>query len=139
VSESRRVQRVEKEIQHIVANYLVRGFKGRLRGLVSVTRVESNQKLRTAKVFVTVLGSPEDKSSSLETLQDFIYDIQKQVNQNLQMKFVPRISIVEDLGLDKVLRVESLLREVELENKRKKSAENQEHSGVPADSDRDEE
>lgn len=123
MSESRRVQRVEKEIQHIVANYLVRGFKGRLRGLVSVSRVESNPKLRTAKVFVTVLGSDEDQESSLQTLQDYIYDIQKQVNQSLQMKFVPRLSIVQDLGMEKVLRVEALLREVALQSRDKEQNE----------------
>lgn len=112
MSESRRVQRVEKELQHIVANYLLRGFKGGLRGLVSVSRVESNPKLRTAKVYVSVLGSNEDREVSLESLQEHIHEIQKHVNAQLRMKFVPRISIVLDEGLEKMLRVESLLREI---------------------------
>ncbi|MCB0351188.1 MAG: 30S ribosome-binding factor RbfA [Bdellovibrionales bacterium] len=114
---SRRVQRVEKELQHIVAKYLVRGYKGRLRGLVSVSRVESNPKLRTAKVYVSIMGSDEDRDASLESLKDHLHDIQAHVSEQLRMKYVPRISIVLDEGLHRLLRVESLLRDISLEKK----------------------
>jgi ribosome-binding factor A len=123
VSESRRVQRVEKELQHLVANYLLRGFKGQLRGLVSVSRVESNPKLRTAKVYVSILGSDDDRDFSLESLEENIRDIQQHVNKQLRMKFVPRLSIVLDTGLQKLLRVETLLREISQESKRTKNSE----------------
>jgi ribosome-binding factor A len=112
MKESRRVQRVEKELQHIVAQYLIRGFKGQLFGLVSVSRVESNPKLRTAKVYVSVLGSEDDKHKTIESLQEWTQDIQNQVNRGLQMKFVPRISIVLDEGLERLLKVETALREI---------------------------
>lgn len=112
MSQSRRVQRVEKELQHIVANYLLKGFKGRLCGLVSVSRVEANAQLRTAKVYVSVLGSDEDRRNSLESLQQGTHEIQQHVNKQLRMKFVPRISLILDEGLEKLLRVESLLRQV---------------------------
>lgn len=117
MSESRRVQRVEKELQHIVAKYLVHGYKGRLRGLVSVSRVESNPKLRTAKVYVSVLGSDDDRDASLEDLKENVRDIQQHVSKQLRMKFVPRISIVLDTGLHRLLKVESLLREISQEKK----------------------
>lgn len=123
MSEGRRVLRVEKELQHIVANYLVRGFKGPLRGLVSVSRVESNPKLRTAKVFVSVFGNDEDREESLLSLQENLYAIQQHVNKQMRMKFVPRISIVLDTGIEKYLKVESLLREISLANKTKNDEE----------------
>ncbi|OFZ19068.1 MAG: ribosome-binding factor A, partial [Bdellovibrionales bacterium RBG_16_40_8] len=110
--DGRRLQRVEKELQHIIANYLVRGFKGSLHGLVSVSRVESNPKLRTAKVFVSIMGSDADKERSIDALNENIYEIQKHVNKELRMKFVPRISIVHDKGLERILKVETLLRDI---------------------------
>lgn len=117
MSESRRVQRVEKELQHIVANYLVRGFKGPLRGLVSVSRVESNPKLRTAKIFVSVFGNDEDRDETMLSLQENLHSIQQHVSKQMRMKFVPRISIVLDTGIEKYLKVEALLRDISLENK----------------------
>lgn len=117
MSESRRVQRIEKELQHIVANYLVRGFKEPLRGLVSVSRVESNPKLRTAKIFVSVFGNDEDREETILLLQENVYVIQQHVNKQMRMKFTPRISIVLDTGIEKYLKVEALLRDISLENK----------------------
>lgn len=122
MQESRRVQRVEKELQHIVAQYLIRGFKWPLYGLVSVSRVESNPKLRTAKVYVSVLGSDEDKEKSLESLESGIRDIQDQVNRGLSMKFVPRISIVLDEGLIRLMKVETALREIAKEQAEREAA-----------------
>ncbi len=112
MSDNRRVQRVEKELQHIIANYLVRGFKGSLRGLVSVSRVESNPKLRTAKVYISIMGSDDDKEESLLSLQENVREIQQHINRQMRMKYVPRISIVLDTGLEKYLRVEGLLRDI---------------------------
>jgi ribosome-binding factor A len=117
MGDGRRVQRVEKELQHIVANYLVRGFKGQLQGLVSVSRVESNPKLRTAKVYISVMGSDEQRETSIDTLQEHAREIQNHVNKQLRMKFVPRLSFVLDQGLQKLLHVESLLREIALNKK----------------------
>lgn len=126
MADGRRVQRVEKELQHLVANYLTKEFRGRLRGLVSVSRVESNEKLRTAKIFVSVLGSDEDRDFSLETLQENLHEIQRHVGRQLRMKFIPRISIQLDTGFEKMLKVESLLHKIALEKKAKGASEDEE-------------
>lgn len=112
MKDGRRIRRVEKEIQHIVANFLLDGFKHPLHGFVSVTRVESNEKLRTAKVFVSVMGSETDKQESIDTLTAHIRDIQNLINKSLRMRNVPRISIVLDEGMERTLRIEAALREI---------------------------
>jgi ribosome-binding factor A len=123
VSESRRVQRIEKELQHIVANYILRDFRGQLSGLVSVSRVESNPKLRTAKVYISVMGSEADRDNAIDFLNENIRHIQHHVNKQLHMKFVPRLSIVLDEGLEKLLKVETLLREISLKKSSEKNSE----------------
>jgi len=123
MGDGRRVQRIEKELQQLVANYLQRGFKGRLQGLVSVSRVESNTKLRTAKVYVSIMGSDDQRESSIETLNEYIRDVQQHLNKNLHMKFPPRISFQLDSGLERLLKVESLLREISLEKKSDRTEE----------------
>lgn len=108
----RRAQRVEKELQQIVAKFLIHGLNERLPGLVSVSRVQVGEKIRTAKIYVSVLGNPEDAELAMEILTDRISDVQKHVGKSLRMKFVPRISFVLDKGFEHMLKVESLLHEI---------------------------
>lgn len=119
--EQKRSQRVERELQQLVAQYLVKGFKYPLRGLVSVSRVEVNEKMRAAKIFVTVLGTERDREISLETLQEHVHDIQKHVSSKIRMKFVPRLSVNEDLGLAKMLKLEQTFRDIAEERKKRGS------------------
>lgn len=115
----RRAQRVEKQLQQIVAKFLLRGLNEPLPGLVSVSRVQSGKEIRSAKIFISVLGSDEDKVEVLEILKDNIYEIQRHVNHEMRMKFVPRISFVLDKGFEHMLKVESLLHEIAKEKKGK--------------------
>ncbi len=112
MKDDRRIRRVEKEIQHVVANFLLKGFKHPLRGFVSITRVESNEKLRTAKILVSVMGDEAEKDESISILNENIRDIQNEINKHLRMRYVPRVSIVLDEGMEKTLRIEAALREI---------------------------
>ncbi len=112
MKDGHRVLRVEKELQHIVADYIVRrvSFGG---GLVAVSRVESTKELRTAKLYISVMGSEEQKERAMEILQDFLPDIQKHVNREMRMKFVPRLSLHLDRGLEHMMHVQDTLSEIE--------------------------
>lgn len=106
---SRRIEKVEKELRQVIANYLLIGFKGKLSGLVSVARVVVSPDLRNAKVFVTVMGSEEETKSNLDILHDFSYDIQREINHRVQMKFCPKLKFFIDTSVAHVLRIEGIL------------------------------
>lgn len=119
-AENRRSLRVEKELQQIVAKYLTRGLSQKLPGLVTVSRVHAGDKIRTAKIFVSVFGSDEDRAQVMEILEDNIYDIQKHVNGQLHMKYIPRISFAEDHGFEHMVKIEGLLHKISQEKQPKK-------------------
>ncbi len=80
--------------------------------MVSITRIEASDKIRTAKIFVTVMGSDEDRSLSIETLQEHVHDIQKHVQKNLRMRYIPRLSVHEDQGFYKMLDMERKFQQI---------------------------
>lgn len=123
---NRRSLRVEKELQQVIAKYLTRGLNQRLPGLVTVSRVHAGEKIRTAKIFVSVLGSDKDRERVMEILEDNIYDIQKHVNSQLHMKYIPRISFAEDHGFEHMLKIEGLLHEISKEKQHKKNKQDEE-------------
>lgn len=122
MADERRALRVEKELQQIVASFLIRGLNEKLPGLVSVSRVQAGKEIRTAKIYVSVLGSEEDARLAMEILQARTPDVQRHVNKELRMKYVPRVSFVLDKGFEHMLKVESLLHEI---SKQRDSAEDE--------------
>ena len=90
---SRRVQRVQKELNNIIANYLRSNWKGPCPGLLSVAHVDVMPDMRSAKVFVSVISTEED---AVELFQELIDDqrgeIQQHLAKSLRMKFYPKLS-----------------------------------------------
>ncbi len=114
-SDNRRVFRVEREIREVIGSYLLGGFRGQLSGLVSVARVVVTKDLRSAKVFISVLGTDEDRKRSLAELQEFAHEVQFEVNRRLRMKFCPKLRFVVDESLEKQLKVEQILHSIATE------------------------
>lgn len=117
--DQRRVSRVEKEIQVTVAKYLISGFSQKLPGLVTVAMVRMPADLRTAKVYISVLGSESDKVQVLEILNERAFEVQKYIGQELKMRYCPKVTFYEDHTTEQVLKVEKILHEIQLEKKSK--------------------
>ncbi len=90
-SQSRRQQRVERELQQIIATYLLSHLKGPHFGLLSVAQVSVGGDLRQAKVYVSVLGSEEDRDMMEDVLEEQRADVQDYIARKLPMKFCPRL------------------------------------------------
>jgi ribosome-binding factor A len=117
-SDGRRVPRVEREVQQCIAQYLLRDYRGRLPGLVTVSRVLMPADLRTARVYVSVLSdNPEHQDEVLEFLQNAIADIQYHLGRELKMRYCPKIKFFADETTEKVLKIEAILKEIESQNR----------------------
>ncbi|MEQ1875298.1 MAG: 30S ribosome-binding factor RbfA [Bdellovibrionia bacterium] len=97
---SHRMEKVERSLHETVANYLITGYKGGIRGLVTVKGVSVSKDLQHAKIFVSVLGSPEDKEFTSESLSENVLEIQNFVGRNLQMRYCPKLKIVVDTSVE---------------------------------------
>lgn len=122
--DGRRVAMMEKEIQQVVARAIQREIQDELPGLVTVSRVQVPTDLRSAKVFVTAfaVGDIDETSregveaqlrkDSAKILQDWAGELQARINQELDLRFVPKLTFVADDSIQKVLKVDSLLRDL---------------------------
>lgn len=108
-----RVKRVEREIHHAIAQYLIRNFNTSNYGIVSVTRVESNRELKHAKVFISCLQSPKSIEEIVNELNDQHAEAQAFLAQTLKLRNTPILKFVTDTGFEKMLRVEGLLKDIQ--------------------------
>jgi ribosome-binding factor A len=119
MGDGRRVARVEREIQATVAQFLIRGFKTPLPGLVTVASVKMPADLRTAKVYVSVLGSEKQQEEALDLLQERAFEIQNFIGKELKMRYCPKLTFYVDHATEQVIKVEKILHELENERKQR--------------------
>ncbi len=86
-----RVQRVERELQQVIGSFLSHGLKEPLHGLVTVAGIEVSKDLRSAKVFLSQLGTEENKEANTLLVEKQRGQIQKHISKTLDMKFTPML------------------------------------------------
>jgi ribosome-binding factor A len=100
------------QIQHEVSLMLSRNMKDRRVGFVTVTGVQMSPDLRHARIFISLMGSEEEKKESLETLNHATGWIRHELGQRIRMKFVPDIVFLMDTSQDYGERIDRLIDEI---------------------------
>ncbi len=103
-----RLQRVSMAIKEEVSDIL-RGFKDPRLGFVSVTDVELSRDARVAKVFVSVLGSREEKDNSLAALRSGAGFVRSELGCRITLRHTPEIIFRLDESIERGSRIQSLL------------------------------
>lgn len=112
MGDNRRVSRVESEVQRLVAQYLIQHLREELPGIVTVTRIKMPADLRTANVYISILNFEGKFSEIIDFLQSRAYEIQRYIGDHLRMRYCPKLTFFEDEVTQKVLKVESIIRDL---------------------------
>jgi ribosome-binding factor A len=109
----RRSERVAEGIREEVATFLAEDVKDpRVVGLVTVTGVDVTRDLRHAKVFVSIMGSDEERRATLEGLESAAGHLRSRVARALRLRVAPEISFRYDDTVARAARIEALLAEL---------------------------
>ena len=109
-SSSRRPDRIAEAIREEVATFLAEGVKDpRVVGLVTVTGVDVTRDLRQARVFVSVLGSDEERAATFEGLDAVSGHLRGRIGRALRLRSAPEISFKADQSIARAARIETLL------------------------------
>ncbi|MBI5137133.1 MAG: 30S ribosome-binding factor RbfA [Nitrospirae bacterium] len=90
----RRSVRVGDSLQQVIAEAIERTVDAPSLGLITVTHVDAAPDLRTARVYVSVLGGP--LGTALEALAKASGPIQHEIATHLRLKWTPRLTFVGD-------------------------------------------
>jgi ribosome-binding factor A len=82
---------------------------------VTITRVEITSDLSFAKVFISFLGSDIDKLKALAQLNHLSAMIAVLASKKVTMRHFPSLTFEVDTGLEKQLRIESMLSKISKE------------------------
>lgn len=124
-NDKRRVTRVEQEVQRSIAQYLVSSFSTPMKGLVTISKVIMPADLRAAKVYVSVIGTEQDREESLEILQERAFEIQKYIGDQLRMRYCPKLKFFNDDTTEHVLKIDRILHDLSKEKSQSSSQEDE--------------
>lgn len=86
-------------------------------GFVTITGVETSPNLRHAKVFYSVIGSPEQQAATQAALDAAAPRVSHEVGQQIRMKYTPKLVFHIDESIEYGARISKLLREIDEEPK----------------------
>ena len=109
---SQRRQRIAATIREVVSEVIQRRVKDPRIGFASIVNVDVNKDLSLAKVYVSVLGSSEDKDKTMEGFKSAQGLIRSEVSKALGIRYAPEISFILDEGIEHSMKVSKLLSEI---------------------------
>lgn len=105
------MRRVDEAVREVLSTSVTTDLKDPRIGFVTVTDVKTSPDLRHARVFVSVLGPPEEQQASLKGLQSAHGFLQAGLARNLRMKHTPELTFILDDTAERAARVERLVSE----------------------------
>jgi ribosome-binding factor A len=107
---SERVRRVDRAIRQVLAD-VAGSLKDPRVGFVTVTDVRTTGDLRSARVYVSVLGDDDDREATLDGLRHAHGHLQARIAGQLGLKRTPTLEFVYDDTADRARRVDELIDE----------------------------
>jgi len=105
------MRRVNERIREVLGEAIATELKDPRIGFVTVTDVDTSPDLRAARVYVSVLGTEEEREGSLAGLRSSHGFLQSKIAGAMRMKRTPTLTFEYDESVDRGDRISRLLGE----------------------------
>jgi ribosome-binding factor A len=107
-----RMRRVNEVMREVIGSAIATELEDPRIGFVTVTAVETSPDLRSARVFVSVLGERAERESTLAALDSSHGVLQASIAREMRLKRTPTLSFRYDEGPERGVRLARLLDEL---------------------------
>lgn len=114
-----RVEKVQEFIKQELSKIILTELKDPRVGFVTVTNVEVTGDLRSAKVFVSLMGSDEQKAATWVGLNKALGFLRTEIGKRIRMRFTPELSLHLDESLEYSAHIQELLIKIKQEESAK--------------------
>jgi ribosome-binding factor A len=105
------MERIDHELQRELARLISTELKDPRLGFVTVTRVEITSDLRTAKVYVSIIGDRHVAVQSMMALEGAKGFLRGEVGRKVVLRHTPELTFVEDRTTEKAIELSKVLAE----------------------------
>ncbi|WP_127531682.1 30S ribosome-binding factor RbfA [Paenibacillus kobensis] len=107
-----RVGRVSEQIKKELSQIIQTELKDPRIGFITVTGVEVTNDLSQAKVFLSVLGSEEQKEETLKAIARGTGFIRSELGKRMRLRHTPELIFKFDASIEYGSRIEALLEQI---------------------------
>ena len=111
---SQRTEKVQRLAREVLGEE-IQNLKDPRLGFVTVTAVRVTPDLRHARVFVSVLGSDDEKAATMAGLKSATPVLRTELGHQVRMKFTPELVFELDTMADEAQRLQEILHRIERE------------------------
>jgi ribosome-binding factor A len=109
---SRRTRQVGEFIKEELTDIIRREVKDPRIGFMSITHVEMSPDLRSARVYVSVLGTDEERSATLVALRSGALFIRHHLKPRLRMRQIPELEFRDDRSMERAEEITRAISEM---------------------------
>ena len=110
-----RIERISGEVMRELSNILREIKDPRMKGMVSILAVKVAKDLSHAKVILSVLGTEEDKKSTLAALKSASGYIRREIGHRLKLRHTPEFIFELDHSIEHGSKITQMLRDINKE------------------------
>ena len=110
---SRRLERINHTMRAEISTLLQRQVKDpRLSGFITITRVSTSSDLSHAKVFISVMGTEEEKKEALKALDSASGFLRRELRPRLTIRRIPELIFCKDDSIEQGAHVLELISQI---------------------------
>jgi ribosome-binding factor A len=108
-----RIQRVRELLKQEIGEAIRREFHVNEAGLISVNDVDVAGDLKSAVVFISILGNPDQQKRGFHLLTEHRIRIQSMIGRSIVLKYTPTLKFIFDDSIVRGNRVLQILDELD--------------------------
>ncbi len=108
-----RQERASALIREVASELIARRVKDPRIGFVSIVKVEVTKDISLAKIYVSVMGTSEEQTKTMEGLKSAQGLIRSEVAKALGIRHAPSLQFILDHGIEHSIHVSKLLKEAQ--------------------------
>lgn len=108
---SQRLEKLQKLAREVLGE-AIQGLKDPRIGFATVTAVRMTPDLRNARVYVSVLGTEEERAATMAGLKSARPVLRAELGRQVRMKYLPELEIELDRMPEEAAHLELLLRRI---------------------------
>jgi ribosome-binding factor A len=110
---TQRTERIDELLRQEITSLLTKEIADPRIGFATVTDVETTPDLRHARLSVSVIGQPADRTATVRALEHAMPFVRRELGRRLRLKRIPEFTVRLDDSIERGTRVLQLINELE--------------------------
>ncbi len=124
---SKRINRLNSLLREVISEVILKEVRNpNISKFTSVTLVDITYDLKNAKVFISVLGTDDERAQTIKALNQAAGFISVHASKKIVIRYFPTLTFELDTSVDKHIKIEKILIDIKKEKESRSTSDENE-------------